>query len=96
MNEKTLSELRIVTHPIRVDILIDLDSDQTVSPKQFAGLHGLPVENVAYHFRVLRDRGLIKLKRAVPVRGTLEHHYALTAQGRKGLARFRLLWELAS
>jgi len=81
LNEVLSTELRVALHPIRAYILLDLHTRGCVSPSDFAERRELPIPNVAYHFRLLRDRGLIKLARAVPVRGTIEHQYRLTGQG---------------
>lgn len=72
-----LSDDRIVKalgHPARREILRIFD-EGIASPKEIAARVGLPLPNVSYHVKILRDLGLIELKRTTPRRGAVEHHY---------------------
>ena len=75
--------VKALAHPIRIRILNILD-DKTATPKQLAEALGLPLENVSYHVRTLKDFGFIKLERTRQVRGAVEHHYKLAARPQIG------------
>lgn len=75
--------VKALAHPIRMKILDILD-DGTATPKELAASLGLPLENVSYHVRTLKDFGLIKLERTRQVRGAVEHHYKVAARPRIG------------
>src|SRR5919107_5444445 len=75
--------VKALAHPIRLKILNILD-ERTSTPKELAALLGLPLENVSYHVRTLKDFGFIKLERTRQVRGAVEHHYRLAARPRVG------------
>lgn len=74
-------------HPIRVAIIDALAEHGTLTPKAIAGQVGLPVENVAYHVRMLKQAGLIELVDERAVRGAVEHHYRFAAGAALVLAR---------
>src|SRR5918998_5816832 len=80
--------VKALAHPIRMKILTILD-ERTATPKELAEALGLPLENVSYHVRTLKDFGFIKLERTRQVRGAVEHHYRLAARPRIG----NKLWE---
>ncbi|HEX2086723.1 MAG TPA: helix-turn-helix domain-containing protein [Solirubrobacteraceae bacterium] len=71
--------VKALAHPIRMRIMGILDQ-RTATPKQLAELLGLPLENVSYHVRTLKDYGFIKLEKTRQVRGAVEHHYKLAAR----------------
>lgn len=71
--------VKALAHPIRTRIMNILDQ-RTATPKQLAELLGLPLENVSYHVRTLKDFGFIKLEKTRQVRGAVEHHYKLAAR----------------
>ena len=75
--------VKALAHPIRIRILNILD-DKTATPKELAEALGLPLENVSYHVRTLKDFGFIKLERTRQVRGAVEHHYKLAARPQIG------------
>jgi DNA-binding transcriptional ArsR family regulator len=65
-------------HPLKVAILMLLAaSPEPLSPRTLAERLDMPVENTAYHVRTLHEKELIRLARKRPVRGTVEHFYAL-------------------
>lgn len=68
---------------MRIRILLGLDAP-TVSPSELAErLAGsIPLATLAYHFRILRERGVLELAETVPVRGATENFYRLTPLGR--------------
>jgi len=80
--------VKALAHPIRMKILTILD-ERTATPKELAAILGLPLENVSYHVRTLKDFGFIKLEKTRQVRGAVEHHYKLAARPRIG----DKLWE---
>ncbi len=75
--------VKALAHPIRMKILNILD-ERTATPKELAEVLGLPLENVSYHVRTLKDFGFIKLERTRQVRGAVEHHYKLAGRPRVG------------
>jgi DNA-binding transcriptional ArsR family regulator len=75
--------VKALAHPIRMKILTILD-ERTATPKELAAVLGLPLENVSYHVRTLKDFGFIKLERTRQVRGAVEHHYKLAARPQIG------------
>ena len=68
--------VKALGHPIRMKILAILD-DGTATPKDLAETLDLPLENVSYHVRALKELGFIKLERTRQVRGAVAHHYKL-------------------
>ena len=64
----------IVTHPLRRRIWYAID-ERPLSPRELADLLHEPVNDVAYHVRVLRDLGVIELAGTRPVRGATQHFY---------------------
>jgi DNA-binding transcriptional ArsR family regulator len=75
--------VKALAHPIRMKILNILD-ERTATPKELAEALRLPLENVSYHVRTLKDFGFIELERTRQVRGAVEHHYKLAARPRVG------------
>src|SRR5688572_7787559 len=75
--------VKALAHPIRMKILSILDRG-TATPKELAEILGLPLENVSYHVRTLKDFGFIKLEKTRQVRGAVEHHYKVAARPRIG------------
>ena len=73
--------VKALAHPIRVRIMSILE-EGTRTPKQLAEELGLPLENVSYHVRTLKDFGFIKLEKTRQVRGAVEHHYKAAAKPR--------------
>jgi DNA-binding transcriptional ArsR family regulator len=75
--------VKALAHPIRMKILNILD-ERMATPKELAEVLGLPLENVSYHVRTLKDFGFIKLEKTRQVRGAVEHHYKIAARPRIG------------
>jgi DNA-binding transcriptional ArsR family regulator len=65
---------KAMSHPLRIRLLVELTKG-VHSPKMVADLVGEPVENVAYHVKVLRDLGCIELVDTKQKRGATEHFY---------------------
>lgn len=69
---------RVETHPLRLDILHRLAaSTEARSPVELSKLLDKPIGDVGYHVRVLAESGLIHLVKTRPVRGAVEHFYAI-------------------
>ena len=71
--------IKALAHPLRVQVLNVLEQ-RAASPSEIASELGLPLGNVSYHVRQLAASGLIRLVRETPRRGSVEHHYELTAR----------------
>jgi hypothetical protein len=71
--------LFLFQHPLRRLLLtLYVDSDDPLSPKELADYTRKPLGIVAAHVRVLRDLGALRLVAVRPVRGAVEHFYAVT------------------
>jgi DNA-binding transcriptional ArsR family regulator len=69
---------KAMSHPTRLRLL-GLLNEGVASPKALAERIGQPIENIAYHMRVLRELGCIELVRTERRRGATVHYYrALT------------------
>ena len=66
---------KILSHPLRQQILTLLTEMHEGSPTQLADRLGEPVGNISYHFKVLAQGAAIELVRTEPRRGALEHFY---------------------
>jgi len=67
-------------HPVRAQILRLMRAGGELSPvAAFGKVDGASLGTLAYHFRHLRELGLIELSRTVPRRGAVEHRYRLTS-----------------
>lgn len=66
-----------ISHALRCNILSIL-SVRTASPIEMALDLGVPVSDLSYHVRVLRDAGFIEVVGERPVRGSTEHFYRAT------------------
>src|SRR6478672_2340685 len=67
-------------HPIRRQILREMDGEQPTSPRQLTEKLGETLSNVAYHFRVLAESGVIELITTRPVRGSTQHFYGVSLE----------------
>lgn len=75
-------QVTVYDHPLRVAILTELTHAKgALSPKLLAERLGHRLGNVAYHTRVLADRGDIELVATAPRRGATEHYYQLHGAG---------------
>lgn len=69
----------IVSHPVRCRLLT-IFADRIASPTEIAQELDMPVGDVSYHVRTLKDANVIELVDERPVRGSTEHFYR--ARGR--------------
>lgn len=74
-----LRMLRILFHPLRVQILKILEEEDT-SPTRLAAFTKETVGKISYHVDVLLAEDCIELARTEPRRGTAEHFYRLNPQ----------------
>lgn len=72
--------LKVLAHPVRVEILRHLLAKYEATPAAFSEAFGIPLGVVSYHFRRLRDARQIVLSREVPVRGAVAHYYRLSSR----------------
>jgi DNA-binding transcriptional ArsR family regulator len=70
--------IKALNHPLRRGILRRVArTGEAISPREIAaGLHQ-PLSNVSYHVRVLAECKAVALVRTKPVRGSMQHFYAL-------------------
>jgi DNA-binding transcriptional ArsR family regulator len=68
---------KAMAHPLRVQIVAMLNQ-RVMSATMVAKQIDEPLQNVAYHFRVLREKGLIEEVDSRAVRGSVEHFYRAT------------------
>jgi DNA-binding transcriptional ArsR family regulator len=71
--------VKALAHPLRIRVMSLLEQ-RSATPKEMALELGVPLENLSYHVRTLRDFGFIKLERRRMVRGAVEHRYGLAAR----------------
>jgi hypothetical protein len=64
-----------LAHPLRQQILAVMSDGREAKPAEVAKEVRAPLGNVAYHFKVLADSGLVELVRTEPVRGAIAHIY---------------------
>jgi DNA-binding transcriptional ArsR family regulator len=64
----------IVAHPLRCRLVV-IFADRVASPTEAAQELDLPVGDVSYHVRTLKEAGVIELVDERPVRGSTEHFY---------------------
>jgi predicted ArsR family transcriptional regulator len=70
-------------HPLRGRIVAAMRGRASITPRALARELDVAVEVLAYHVRVLCGAGALELVETRPVRGTVEHVYALTAAGER-------------
>ncbi len=66
--------IKALSHPVRARALAILN-ERVASPKEIAAALELPLGNVSYHVKTLREFGCIELVDEVPRRGATEHYY---------------------
>lgn len=70
-------------HPIRRRVLgamLAPPANQPQSPKTISKRLDLPLSNVSYHVRVLAECGAVSLINAKPIRGSIQHFYAVSPE----------------
>lgn len=75
--------LSAVAHPIRVQLLEVMAGE--MSPNRMARAIGLPVANVSYHVKILRDAGIFELVERVAVGSAVENIYRIDEDGLRRL-----------
>jgi DNA-binding transcriptional ArsR family regulator len=70
----------MVAHPLRCRLLA-VFADRAASPAEIAQELNLPVGDVSYHVRTLREAEMIRLVEERPVRGSTEHFYRASLFG---------------
>jgi DNA-binding transcriptional ArsR family regulator len=65
---------KAMAHPLRVQIIAALNK-RVMSASGFSKRFGEKLQNVSYHFRILKEYGLIEEVSSRPVRGSTEHFY---------------------
>jgi DNA-binding transcriptional ArsR family regulator len=78
--------LKALSHPLRRDVLRELQERPPTSPRDVADLLAEPLSNVGYHFRVLRECAAIELVKVEPVRGSIQHFYRFAIEDPWALA----------
>ncbi|TAK89233.1 ArsR family transcriptional regulator [Patescibacteria group bacterium] len=79
-------------HPQRRQVIICLSvGDKAMSsPSKVADFIDEPLGTVSYHARKLLELGMIAEFDTTPARGAIEHHYRLTALGKRAFERITL------
>lgn len=77
--EKSSSEgvHKALTHPLRADILLKMQTEGRLSPVTYSKNNGESLNLCAYHFKTLAEHGAIELVDTKPRRGAREHIYAI-------------------
>jgi DNA-binding transcriptional ArsR family regulator len=71
--------VRALGHPLRARALASFN-ERVCSPKEIAAELDVPVSNLSYHVKVLRECKCIELVRTAPRRGATEHFYRATTR----------------
>jgi DNA-binding transcriptional ArsR family regulator len=72
---RTHDLLVALRHPLRRQILQEMEGGKPTSPRELATKLEHPLSNVSYHVRVLVDCGVLTLVRTKQVRGSTQHFY---------------------
>jgi len=75
---KSLDQVRILAHPVRLKLLEAFAEPRTT--KQAAEALKMPATRLYHHVNALERVGLIRLKSTKPVRGTVEKYYESVAK----------------
>jgi DNA-binding transcriptional ArsR family regulator len=67
-----------LAHPLRREIVREMIDGPASSPRDMSELLDDTLSNIAYHFRVLADSGVLRLVRTQPVRGSTQHFYEVS------------------
>src|SRR4051812_18143768 len=71
--------LKALNHPVRREVM-SLLAESIASPRELAERVGIPLTNMSYHVRVLRELGLIKVAEEKRRRGFIEHRYQASSR----------------
>ena len=81
VEDATQSLLEALGHPIRRRILREMaNRTSPTSPTQLSNTIEETLSNVSYHCRVLAQNGVIELVATRPVRGSMQHFYAVSIE----------------
>jgi DNA-binding transcriptional ArsR family regulator len=80
--DRVAAGLRAAGSGPRLHVLEALAERRSLSPSEYAEHAGIVLREAAYHFRALRDGGLIVLHHLQTTGGTAQHFYELTPIGR--------------
>ena len=69
-----------LSSPTRITVVAAVARGET-SPSELARAHGDTVAAMSHHFRTLERERILCLAATRPIRGTVEHLYASTAEG---------------
>lgn len=78
-----VSIAKILTHPLRLRMLLQFDQHPELSASKLATLLDAGVTDVSYHMRVLRDAEpvpFVLLTKEAPVRGAIETFYRVNPE----------------
>lgn len=77
---------KALSHPLRVAIVRELrGSSKPISPIEFSKRHDIPIGNVSYHVKALRQAGVAKVVKREPRRGAMENFHSLDGPNRLAL-----------
>jgi DNA-binding transcriptional ArsR family regulator len=79
LNWEKLARVSIHADQIRILEFASGRPDERFSPVDLADALGMRLPNVAYHVRVVRDRGLLRPAGTRPRRGAVQHYYKLAS-----------------
>lgn len=80
--------VRALGHPLRVRI-VDLLTEEVLSPNQLTKLIDAPLSHTSYHVRVLKQTEAIELVDQQKRRGAIEHFFRATADSFLGSPKWR-------
>lgn len=69
---------KLLAHPLRMRIAVAMSTDVVTSPSILADAFEANLGNVSYHIRKLAEGGALTIVDERPVRGAMEHFYALS------------------
>lgn len=78
---------KLVSHPIRIQIVTILAERPRMSPSELAKEIDQTLGTVAYHIRTMQDFGAIKLVSKKAVRGAIKHFYSLNENAKEPLRK---------
>lgn len=67
-----------LNHPLRLGYLRALRETDELSPVEYSRANGMPLGNVSYHVKALREAGVVEVSSRVARRGAMEHRYKFT------------------
>jgi DNA-binding transcriptional ArsR family regulator len=80
--EQLVAFARAVVNPLRLRILLVAAAHEEITPRAVATDLQVGLGRLSYHIRYLADLGALELQRTVPIRGAVQHVYALSPAAR--------------